>query len=151
VSGIRYHDELFPLVLIEWEGEVSDAELQAHLTQLDVYGQSAQKRLVVYDLGRGARVGHAQRQQFSQWIHRNTELLRTMNVAVLFVIPSPVERIILRAILFAQPLGCPTRTFARLDEALAHAAELFEASGNHLSALRLRARLARAEAPGSGA
>lgn len=150
MPGIRYHDELFPLVLIEWEGEASDAELQAHLAQLDAYGHSAQKRLVVYDLRRGARVGHAQRQQFSRWIQRNTELLRTMNVAVLFVINSPVVRIILRAILFTQPLGCPTRTFVGLDEALAHAASLFEASGNHLTALRIRTRLARGGIAGSG-
>ena len=151
MPGIHYHDESFPLVVIEWEGEVSDAELQAHLAQLDAYGLSTQKRLVVYDLRRGIRVGHTHRQQFVRWIQRNTELLRTMNVAVLFVTSSPVERIILRAILFAQPLGCPTRTFARLDEALAHAAQLFEASGNHLSALRIRTRLARADATGGGA
>jgi hypothetical protein len=150
-SAIRHHDELFPLVLIEWEGEASDAELQAHLEQLDAYGRSTQKRLVVYDLRRGVRVGHAQRQQLSRWIHRNAELVRTMNLAVFFVTASPVERIILRAILFAQPLGCPTRTFPDLDEALGEAARRFEAADNHLTALRLRARLARAGAtPGVG-
>jgi hypothetical protein len=153
VPGLRYNEELFPLVLVDWEGELSDAELQAHLAQLDVYGHSPQKRLVVYDLSRGVRVGHAQRQQLAQWMRRNEGLLRTMTVAVLFVLTSPAVRIILRAVLFAQPLGCPTRTFTRLDEALAHAAALFEASGNHLCALRLRARLARGglEGTGSGA
>jgi hypothetical protein len=140
VPAIHHHDELFPLVLTEWQGEATDAELHAHFAQLDAWGHSEHKRVVVYDLRGGIRVGHGQRQRFSEWIRHNDALLRTMNLAVLFVITSPVVRIILRAVLFAQPLPCPTRTFARREDALAHAASLFEAEGNHLTALRVRRR-----------
>jgi hypothetical protein len=149
--AIRYRDELFPLVVIECEGEPTDAELREHFERLDAYGRHPQKRLVVYDLRGMVRLGHGQRQQFVEWMRRNTELMRTMNLAVLFVITSPVVRIILRAVLFAQPLGCPTRTFARRDEALAHAAGLFEAAGNHLTALRIRGRPPGGARTGSGA
>jgi hypothetical protein len=147
VPALSHHDELFPLVLTEWQGEATDAELQAHFAQLDAWGHSELRRVVVYDLSASIRVGHGQRQLFAEWIRRNDVLLRTMNLAVLFVITSPVVRIIVRAVLFAQPLPCPTRTFARREDALAHAASLFEAEGNHLSALRVRRRCLGAAAP----
>ncbi|MBF5043487.1 hypothetical protein FGE12_13905 [Aggregicoccus sp. 17bor-14] len=144
--AIRHRDALFPLAIVEWEGEATDAELQAHLAQLDAWGRrGAQRRVMVYDLRRHARVGHLQRQQYAAWLRRNAERVRTGNLAVLFVTTSPVIRIILRAILLTQPLGCPTRTFARLDEALGHAAGLLEADGAHLSALRVRALRERGE------
>jgi len=43
VPALTHHDELFPLVLTEWQGEATDAELQAHFAQLDAWGHSEQR------------------------------------------------------------------------------------------------------------
>jgi len=140
-SRVEFKEDLYPLVVIELHGQVSDAQFHEYTRRLDALVPRPEKRVILYDLRAGTTLTYEQRQWQAEWQKKNAEAIRQMNLGVLFVITNPLLRVIVRAVLFLQPIGCPTQTFASIEEAHRRACELLEQGGNPAAAQRVRLRL----------
>ena len=146
-SRVEFKEDLYPLVVIELHGQVSDAQFHEYTRKLDSLVPRPEKRVILYDLRAGTNLTYEQRQWQTEWQKRNAEAVRLMNLGVAFVINSPLLRVVVRAVLFLQPIGCPSQTFSTLEDAHRWACELLEQDGNRTAAARVRARLGVLDAP----
>ncbi|MBF5045211.1 STAS/SEC14 domain-containing protein [Aggregicoccus sp. 17bor-14] len=140
-SRVVVNEELYPLVIIELHGQIDDEQFREYLRKLDALVPRPEKRVIFYDLRAGKNLTYEQRQWQAEWQKKNAEAVRQMNLGVAFVIDNPLLRVIVRAVLFIQPIGCPSQIFGSVEEAYRWSCDLLEKDGNPAAAARARARL----------
>lgn len=150
-SRVVFNEDLYPLVIIELHGQVSDAQFHEYTRRLDLLVPRPEKRVILYDLRGGKGLSYEHRQWQAEWQKKNAEAVKRMNLGVAFVIDNPLLRVIVRAVLFIQPIGCPNQTFATIEEAHRYACDLLEKDGNRAAAQRARLRLGVPSAPAPAA
>ncbi len=138
---IQVDQSYLPAILVSYEGAPTDEEFDAHLETLraSLTARDARPRVVITDATLSEPAPATQRRRQAAWMKENAPLLRRLMIGCAFVIPSPVVRGILTAILWVQPLPSPHVVCATLDEALDWTDEKLRASG---LALPLGARTA---------
>lgn len=102
---VQVDSSRLPLVLIRFEGTLSDEELAGYLAQLtrEVISQR-QPYGMIFDAQRVAGVTAKQRRMQAEWMAEHEDALRRHSVGNAFVITSPLIRGALTAILWVRPM-----------------------------------------------
>jgi hypothetical protein len=146
-SRVVFNEDLYPLVVIELHGQVDDAQFREYIRRLDLLVPRPEKRVILYDLRGGKGLSYEHRQWQAEWQKKNADAVTRMNLGVAFVMNNPLLRVIVRAVLFLQPIGCPYQIFGSIEEAHRYACDLLEKDGNRAAAQRARVRLGVPSAP----
>ncbi len=115
---ITVDETLWPLVIFRSRGVLNDAQFDQYLRAYDRVLGRRELYAALFDAreAKPLEVGHAKRQ--AKWIADNSEALKKYNVGIAFVIPSPMIRGVLKAILWMRPMPQPHIVFQTVHEAL---------------------------------
>jgi len=117
MGSIQVNDTNFPLVVVTFEGSVSDQEFERYLARLDTLWGRNVRSAIVLEASRADRSPATQRRMQAEWLKKNDYLLRAHSAGTAFVISSALVRGSLTAILWLQPLPTPYIVVATLAEA----------------------------------
>lgn len=116
-----------PILRVSFEGEVSEAEMRAHLAELTRAIRERPLNAIVYDARRSGTPSAVQRRLQAEWMKEHEALIRSRNAGVAFVIESALIRGALTAILWMQPMATEHTVVATMDEALRWSTERLRA------------------------
>jgi hypothetical protein len=110
-------DEAWPLLTFVFRDHVSEADFDAYLTAYERVIARGDHWVSIFD-ARDVKPLEAKlvRRQ-AEWIKRHAEVLTARNLGIAFVIPSPMIRGVLKAILWLQPLPQQHVVVANMDAA----------------------------------
>lgn len=100
----RLDDSRWPLVVFTAVGEQSDSDFDAYLADCDAVLRRRQPHGTIFDARRAAPIGPKLRKRQVDWLARNEPLLRAYRVGTGLVMATPLQRGVLRAILWMRPL-----------------------------------------------
>jgi hypothetical protein len=129
VSSVDINESGFPLVVVSFSRGVEDDDFARYLQSLERIYRRREKFALVLDATYGAGASARQRKLQADWLEANSMMIRTLNVATAFVVPSAVSRGVLTAILWIQPLPCPYALFETTPEALRWCGEKLSQAG----------------------
>ena len=113
VSAIEFDESDWPLLRINFTAGPNDEEFDAYLRRYDeVYVRRGQRyglMMVVHAGMPMTKTAHAKQQ--AEWIGNNEDVVRRLCAGIAFVLPSPLHRGVLRAILWMQGLPVPYKVF----------------------------------------
>ena len=118
VASIVFDDSAWPLLRITFQGATTDEEFEAYLRRYDDDYLSrnetyAVNLITVPELGM-AKAAHAKMQ--GKWIAEREETIGRLCAGLAFVLQSPLQRGVLRAMLSIQGFPCPYKTFKTVSE-----------------------------------
>jgi hypothetical protein len=120
--GLSYDESRFPLVLITFEGTTSDSEWESFLRGLEATTarcfREEQRVGFVVDTTKGRPASAAQRRALADWMNAHDASSRATCAAFAFVIPNPVVRGALTAVLWLARMPAPHRVTATRAEAV---------------------------------
>lgn len=116
---IHTDDTRHPLVVVTFEGDLTDQELAHHHTEMESR-VLARRRIsaTLVDATNVRSVTARQRRMQAEWIEKNEETLARFSVGSAFVITSSLVRGTLTAILWLKPMPTPhvvVSTFAEAE------------------------------------
>ncbi len=129
-------DETGPLRTFVFRQRVSDADFDEYLRAYDGIVARGEPWVSIFDARDVRPLDSRQVRRQADWIKRNAESLRTLNLGIAFVIPSPMIRGVLKAILWIQPLPQPHVVVADMGAAHAWCKLQLEAAGLPVPPLR---------------
>ena len=95
-----------PLYVVAIHGVPTDEQFQGYLDwMVEVAGRGP--HAMVIDATHSGMVSARQRKMQAQWMEEHEELNRRTTAAMSFVLPNPLLRGLLTAILWLQPMPCP--------------------------------------------
>jgi hypothetical protein len=101
---ITVHDQYWPLLVHVLEGATSLTQLEIWLTKLEGYLARKQKTMTLC-VARDLKIWEpALLRRSADWMREHRESMRANSLGFAFVLPSPVARGMLKALLFMQPL-----------------------------------------------
>ncbi|GAB4207499.1 MAG: hypothetical protein OHK0013_25190 [Sandaracinaceae bacterium] len=117
---IHVDDTRHPLVVVTFEGDVTDAEFVRYLAEMESR-VLVRRRLsaTVFDATKAGATSARQRRMQAEWMEKNEEALARYSAGSAFVITSPLVRGTLTAILWLKPLPVPhvvVGTFAEAEQ-----------------------------------
>lgn len=115
--SIRFHEAHAPLYVVAFDGVPTDEEFQRYLDWMVDVAQRGDHAMVL-DATHAGLLPPSQRQMQSRWMREYDELNRERTVAMSFVLPNPLLRGLLTALLWAQPMPCPFNVVSRRRSAL---------------------------------
>ncbi len=107
-----------PIYVVSFEGLPTDAEFESFLKRLGAITERANDKALVFDASRTGATPPSQRKRMAQWMKEYDALIRERTAGCAFVLPSALQRGILTAILWVQPMACPHAIFGTPEEAL---------------------------------
>ncbi len=129
-SRARHNDKSrWPLLVIKFDGDATDAEYAASLAERTVLLHQRQKYCVLLDGTTCGAMPASQRKLEADWTREHHALLAQFLVGIVFVSKSPLLRAALTAILWLQPFAWPHTIVSTLAEADAWASERLRAVG----------------------
>ena len=117
MSKTRLDDSRWPLAVFTAVGEQTDADFAAYLADCDALLRRRQPHGTIFDARRAAPIGPTLRKRQVEWLSRNDALLRAYRVATGFVMLTPLQRGVFRAILWMRPLPFPYSVETSLEAA----------------------------------
>ncbi len=108
-------DENGPLITFAFRDHVSDREFDEYLAFYDRLVARNEPWVSLFDAREVRPLESKQVWRQADWIKRNAAALRKLNLGIAFVIPSPVIRGVLKAILWLQPLPQPHVVVANMS------------------------------------
>jgi hypothetical protein len=117
MSKTRLDDSRWPLAVFTAVGEQSDEDFEAYLAECDALLRRRQPHGTIFDARRAEPIGPTLRKRQVEWLLRNDALLRAYRVATGFVMLTPLQRGVFRAILWMRPLPFPYRVETSLEAA----------------------------------
>jgi len=108
----------FPLVIARFRDHSSDDEFAGYLKDLDQLFTRRQHFALVIDTTSRRDTPPLHRRMQADWMRDRAMLIRLFNVGTALVIPSMVQRGVLTAILWMQPMPCPHYTCENAPEAI---------------------------------
>jgi len=115
-----------PIFLVTYTGTVTNARFNAYLKQMDDTLEDLSPRVVIFNAIASGRTPAYQRKRQAQWIRERMPQLKQGTIANIFVLASPIVRMVLTSILWIQRLPWPYYVVPNLEQALEKAYELFE-------------------------
>lgn len=135
---------LAPVYVVTFSGAVTDAEFDQYLAAVAALFEHGSERALVYDARRASPAPASQRRKQAAWMKSYEREIRKSTAGIAFVIPSPLVRGALTAILWLQPLACHHLVTGDFQHALAYARERLALSsagpGPHASTPDRRSR-----------
>jgi len=122
-------DETGPLTTFVFRERVSDADFDKYLSLYDAIVARGEPWVSIFDARDVRPLDSKQVRRQAEWIKRNREALSKLNVGIAFVIPSPMIRGVLKAILWMQPLPQPHVVVASISAAYAWCVLQLKAAG----------------------
>lgn len=110
-------------------GNVTNKAFDAYLMEMDKTLENLGPRVVIFDALASGRTPAYHRRRQAQWIRERMPLLRQGTVANLFVLASPVIRMVLASILWMQRMPWPYHVVPTVEEALEKAYKLLDQKG----------------------
>lgn len=129
---VEYDESRFPLVIVTPRGEATDAEVAAFLDVLKRPLLRRQTYLQILDATHATPGTPYQRRIQAEWVGAHAPLIKRYTLGVAFVMPSPLIRGALTAILWFQRLPCPHLVMSTMDEAERWAIDRLRAAGLQL-------------------
>ncbi len=121
-------DEFEPIRLMMQVEATTDENLRAYLHEATLEHQrlcaAGTRYIAVLDASIGIRLTPLQRKMYADWMREVDPLLRQCLAGAAFVMPNPLVRGALTAILWVVPLSAPYTVHKSLDEALRWAIDL---------------------------
>lgn len=111
-------EDLAPLYVVRFEGIASDAQFAAYLAHVLRITQRGEVHAMVYDASAAGWVPPSQRQLQVEWMREHDKLNRDTTAGLAFVLPSPLVRGVLTAMLWLAPMPCPHLVARTLDQGL---------------------------------
>lgn len=118
-ATIEFDERDWPLLVIRFDGTPTDAEFAAYLSRYEKYLERSDRyglSLVTKPSAPMTKAKHARMQ--AAWINEHFDRLRDRCVGLAFVLPSPMTRGVLKAILSMQRL--PVQHSVHATESDAH-------------------------------
>lgn len=141
MSPVRFFsidDSLWPLLVIRLRGAPTD-EHHAELLELSAsYLRRREPYVVLTDMLHAGISTTAQRHRQMEWLGQHDKLLRESLVGMGFILDSVFLRLALNVTIHVHPPVCPYIVVPRMDQALAWAADRFDASSLRGAAERIR-------------
>lgn len=103
----RLDDSRWPLVVFTAVGSQSESDFEAYLSDCDRLLRRRQLHGAIFDARRADPIGPTLRKRHVDWLARNDALLRAYRVGTGMVMATPLQRGVLRAILWMRPLPYP--------------------------------------------
>lgn len=107
-----------PLYVVRFEGITTDDQFRAYLDHVLRITKRGEMHAMVYDATLAGWIPPSQRKLQADWMREHDKLNRDLTVCLSFVLPSPLLRGVLTAILWLQPMPCPHSVVSTLDEGL---------------------------------
>ena len=107
-----------PLYVVRFEGVPTDAQFKAYLDHVLRITQRGEMHAMVYDATLAGWIPPSQRRLQADWMREHDQLNRDLTVCMSFVLPSPLLRGVLTAILWLQPMPCPHNVVSTLEAGL---------------------------------
>jgi hypothetical protein len=118
-----------PLITFAFRGSVSAADFDEYLAAYDAILARDKQWVSIFDARDVRPLDSKQVRRQADWIKRNAAVLSRLNLGIAFVIPSPMIRGVLRAILWIQPLPQPHVVVANMSAAYSWCAIQLRAVG----------------------
>jgi len=118
LRNIEVDESGFPLVIARFRDQSSDDEFAAYLKDLDQLFTRRQHFALVIDTTSRRDTPPLHRRMQADWMRDRAMLIRLFNVGTALVVPSMVQRGVLTAILWMQPMPCPHYTCETAPEAI---------------------------------
>ena len=118
MPAIQFDESRWPVLSITFTAEPTDEEFAEYLDRYSkVYiGRRERYALVLITAPGLPMTKPAQARAQANWIRDNEDVIENLCAGIAFVLPSPVQRGVLRAILWMQGLPAPHRVFQDVDE-----------------------------------
>jgi hypothetical protein len=116
---ITIDESLKPIYVVSFEGVPNDAEFEAYLKRLGAITERPDDKALLFDATRTGNTPPSQRKRMAEWMKQYDALIRERTAGCAFVLPSAIQRGILTAILWLQPMACPHAIVGTREEALA--------------------------------
>ncbi len=117
MGSIVVDDSRRPILVVRFEGLVSDAEFETYLGDMEAQLKPGERVCTILDARVAGRAPPRQRKMQADWLARNAARLRQCSVGSVFVITSPLVRGVLTAILWLQPMPVAHAVVATMEEA----------------------------------
>lgn len=133
-AHIDFDDSLWPLLLIHYEGAVTNQQVAEALARRTRYLDRRESCVVIHDMSHASEWAPIeQRRMQAEWLKTHDAQLRQWVQSVAFVTNSVAMRLMVSLIIRLKPLVMPHQVFARLPEAALWSAALMQQAGlkNH--------------------
>jgi hypothetical protein len=117
LSKTRLDDSRWPLAVFTAVGEQTEEDFEAYLAECGKLLRRREPHGTIFDVRRAAPIGPTLRKRQVEWLLRHDALLRAYRVASSFVMLTPLQRGVLRAILWMRPLPFPYSVTTSLEAA----------------------------------
>lgn len=114
---IEIDESKFPLVVITYQGQSSDAEFEAFLETFTRVCMREGAKAFLFDARLSQGAPPSQRQRMAQWMMNDMSKARSGFACIAFVFHSAVVRGVLTAIFWLTPLKLRHGIFSDIDEA----------------------------------
>lgn len=118
-----------PILVVTFTGNVTSARFDAYLNQMTETFEDRSPRVVILNGLSSGRTPVYQRKRKAQWIQDHISLLKQVTIADIFVLASPVNRIVLTSILWIQQFPWPYYVVLNMEQALEKAYALLDERG----------------------
>jgi hypothetical protein len=115
--AIRIKTDRWPLVIVDLEGAWSDLQFEQYIAEMTDVLMRDGFRTLVYDATKCTSVTASQRKLQAEWLTTHGARIRECTGGLAFVLPSPLVRGVLTAILWMSPLPAPHAVVASLSAA----------------------------------
>ncbi len=116
---ITIDESLKPIYVVSFEGVPTDAEFETYLKRLGAITEKQHDKALVFDATHSGTTPPSHRKRMAEWMKQYDSLIRQRTAGCAFVLPSAIQRGMLTAILWLQPMACPHAIVGTRDEALA--------------------------------
>ncbi len=116
--GYEIDDSRFPLVVVRFVGLLTDEDFRAYLERAEAV-RSRGPNAAILDATHAGYLPARQRRMQAEWMKRHREMLRRNSLGSAFVVPSPLIRGVLTAILWIADMPGPhvvVETYAEAEE-----------------------------------
>jgi hypothetical protein len=136
-NAIVVSTERWPLVHVTFRGHTDGAIFERYLDDLTKAIRLHQgPRAIIMDASECGYVSAAMRKRQAEWMRDNDAETRHFTAGIAFVLPSPLLRGTLTAILWVQPLNCPYAVVKDAQAALKRCQAWLEPHGLSIPNLR---------------
>ena len=113
----------WPIVVITHVGDVTDAEVDAHLLESGRIFAKQEPYASVFDSTKAGKVSPYMRKRVQEWMNSNAEAMEIYSAGNAFVFASPAMRFLLSTMLLFRDHKVPHHVCGKLDEGMKWARE----------------------------
>jgi hypothetical protein len=114
---IQVDESQWPLVRFTSRGTADEGNFDTYLRSYDRVLAHGQRYVAIFDASEAKPLEVGQMKAQAAWIRANAQRLIELNLGIAFVIPSPMIRGVLKAVLWLQPLPQPYTVVGSYDDA----------------------------------